>query len=165
VPYYFAYGTLQRRFSNYDAFADVLREPRGRFRTVDPYPLVVPRAAACTNPGCRFVHRMAALLPDRGQGERVEGDVYELDEEALSRLDTLETAYERRSVSVERGDERLEAQVYFVTDAEPWRKLLAAGEADAFARYTPELAEGPLKPCCVASPGHEPPHDVISPFD
>jgi hypothetical protein len=41
---YFAYGTLQQGFSNYERFAGDLGVPLGRYRTVEPFPLVVPRA-------------------------------------------------------------------------------------------------------------------------
>lgn len=161
--HYFAYGTLQRGFANHEPFARDLGEPLGRFRTVDRYPLVVPREAACTNPGCRFVHRMSALLPDAGEGERVEGELFAIERGALSRLDELESAYVRRRVSVEpvAGGEAVEAEVYFVQDVAPWRALLGAGLADAVARYELAHAEGPLKQCCVDSPGHDGPHDVV----
>jgi gamma-glutamylcyclotransferase (GGCT)/AIG2-like uncharacterized protein YtfP len=46
---YFAYGTLQQGFSNYERFASNLGVPLGRYRTVEPFPLVVPREPACTN--------------------------------------------------------------------------------------------------------------------
>jgi len=42
---------------------------------------------------------------------------------------------------------------------------LARGEADALAAYPPELAAGEtLKDCCVRSPGHPGPHDVLDPL-
>jgi hypothetical protein len=48
--------------------------------------------------------------------------------------------------------------------AEPlrWAELVAAGLADAVEAYT---AAGPSpKPCCVAQPGHAPPHDRSDPL-
>jgi hypothetical protein len=44
---YFAYGTLQKGFPNWLDLADRLGDPIGRFRTDEPYALVVP-----TQPGC-----------------------------------------------------------------------------------------------------------------
>lgn len=160
---YFAYGTLQQGFSNYERFAGDLGVPLGRYRTVEPFPLVVPREPACTNPGCRYAHRMGVLLPDAGSGRRVEGELFAIEAGALARLDDLESAYVRRPVPVEplEGGERVEAEVYFVADAEPWRALLAAGRADAVARYERAYAKGPLKRCCVERPGHEGSHDVV----
>jgi gamma-glutamylcyclotransferase (GGCT)/AIG2-like uncharacterized protein YtfP len=171
---YFAYGTLQRGFPNYARFADDLGEPLGRYRTAQPYPLVVPSRAACANPGCRYVHRMGVLLPDAGAGVPVEGELYDVDADALARLDKLESyrdddevgsTYLRRRIQVvpvDGGGAPVEAEVYFVADAAPWRALLDRGEADAVPWYKLEYAEGPLKDCCVADPDHAGPHDVIA---
>ncbi len=173
---YFAYGTLQRGFPNHAAFADALGEPLGRYRTVDAYPLVVPRRPACTNPGCRFVHRMCVLLPDRGAGLPVEGELFAVEPFTLERLDLLEhyvagdeaaSTYIRRTVAVAAldGDAApVEAEVYFVGAADSWRTLLERGGADAVPRYERSLAEGPLKECCRREPGHDGPHDVVDPF-
>ena len=48
--HYFSYGTLQQGLSNYADMTDVLGEPRGRFRTVDPFAVVVPHERGCANP-------------------------------------------------------------------------------------------------------------------
>lgn len=162
---YFAYGTLQRGFANHERYARELGAPLGRYRTVDAFPLVVPRQTACTNPGCRHVHRMGVLLPDAGYGHRVEGELYAIEPDALAALDELESAYVRRRIQVEplEGGEEVEADVYFVADADPWRALLAAERADAVARYEREYADGPLKQCCVERPGHDGPHDIVPP--
>ena len=86
---YFAYGTTQQGFPHHRELYDLLGEPVGRFRTVEPYAIVVPHAAACSNPGCRFVHRMAALV--RGDWDvHAEGDVFLVSDEALAALDRLE---------------------------------------------------------------------------
>lgn len=173
MTYYFAYGTLKGGFPNHEAFADVLGAPVGEFRTVVPYPLVVPHRPACANPGCRYVHRMGVLLDDAGSGERVEGEVYDVEAVAFDRLDALESyrrgdeagsTYLRRLVAVEpvEGGDEVEAHVYFVADAEPWRAMLERREADTLSRYTLDLATGPLKPCCRRDPEHAGPHDVVS---
>lgn len=173
---YFAYGTLQRGFPNYEPFAADLGEPLGRYRTVDPYPLVVPLRLACANPGCRFVHRMCALLPDPGAGVPVEGELFAVAPSAIERLDRLESylpddeaasTYLRRRIGVVAIDgdgEPVEAEAFFVAAADAWRRLVEQGEAEIVARYTRELADGPLKPCCRERPGHEGPHDVIDLF-
>ena len=61
--HYFAYGTLQQGLSNYADMGDVLGEPIGRFRTLDPFAVVVPHEPGCANPRCNLLHRMAMLVP------------------------------------------------------------------------------------------------------
>src|SRR5437867_11073307 len=97
---YFAYGTTQRGFPHHRRFAALLGEPAGRFRTVAPHAIVVPRRAACGNPGCMYVHRMAALVP--GGELHAEGDVFLVGAAALAELDALETRgpYVRARVNV-----------------------------------------------------------------
>ena len=160
---YFAYGTLQQGFANHEHYAGELGAPLGRYRTVDAFPLVVPRSPACTNPGCRYVHRMGVLLPDRGDGQRVEGELFAIEAATLAALDELEAAYDRRRLLVQPldGGAAVEAEVYFIADADPWRALLRSEHADAVARYEREHAEGPLKRCCREYPGHDGPHDVV----
>ena len=172
--FYFAYGTLQRGFPNHERFAAELGEPVGRFRTAAPYPLVVPHQAACTNPGCPYLHRMAALLPDEGEGVHVEGEVYVGEASTIERLDLLEnyvgqdeagSTHLRRSVRLtplEGDGAPVEAHAYFVASTAPWRDLLDRGEAVLVARYGLELAEGRPKECCRRNPGHEGPHDVVA---
>jgi gamma-glutamylcyclotransferase (GGCT)/AIG2-like uncharacterized protein YtfP len=170
---YFSYGTLQMGFPNYAAYADVLGQPLGRYRTIEPYPLVVPLRPACLNPGCRFVHRMCALLPDAGVGMPVEGELFVVDAAALHRLDRLESyrphheavsAYVRRTISVVSVDapaEPVTAQVYFAAAAQEWRLMLERGDAEVLPRYSRDLAVGPLKECCLREPDHDGPHDVV----
>jgi hypothetical protein len=62
--HYFAYGTLQQGLSNYADLGEVLGEPRGRFRTLDPFAVVVPHEPGCANPGRNLLHRMAMLVID-----------------------------------------------------------------------------------------------------
>lgn len=65
IPY-FAYGTRQRGFTSHAGMIDVLGEPRGRFRTVAPLCLVVPREPGCANQAGGLLHRTATLGPDLG---------------------------------------------------------------------------------------------------
>jgi gamma-glutamylcyclotransferase (GGCT)/AIG2-like uncharacterized protein YtfP len=88
--HYFAYGTLQQGLSNYADMGAVLGEPRGRFRTLEPFAVVVPHAPGCANPGCNLLHRMAMLVPDVGS-LHVEGDVYLVDTDGLRVIDRLGT--------------------------------------------------------------------------
>ncbi len=74
----FVYGTLKRGFPN--DIADIGDFPRrGRYRTVDAFPLVV---------GGEW--RSPYLIPEPGRGHRVYGEVYEVDDAALEELDRFE---------------------------------------------------------------------------
>mmetsp|Transcript_26538 Transcript_26538/g.66530 ORF Transcript_26538/g.66530 Transcript_26538/m.66530 type:complete len:156 (+) Transcript_26538:359-826(+) len=90
--YVFVYGTLMHTFPNHfhvDS-ADYL----GDFQTFDPYPLVV---------GGPF---FSPYLLDRvGDGFRVTGELYAVDDATLSDLDALENVgknYDKRRVAVRR---------------------------------------------------------------
>jgi gamma-glutamylcyclotransferase (GGCT)/AIG2-like uncharacterized protein YtfP len=171
--HYFAYGTLQQGLSNYADMTDVLGAPRGRFRTVDAFAVVVPHARGCINPGCSLLHRMATLVPALGS-LRVEGDVYLVDADGLRVIDRLENydgedgagPYVRRAVEVVSIDAstHLTAQAYRVRDPAPWRALVRSGRADAVSRYTAEMATSTPKDCCVRAPGHAGAHDTVDPL-
>jgi gamma-glutamylcyclotransferase (GGCT)/AIG2-like uncharacterized protein YtfP len=163
IPY-FAYGTTQKGFTHHRRLADLLGEPVDRVRTAAPHAVVVPRRAACSNPGCEYVHRMAALVP--GLDLRVEGDLFLLDDEAARALDALETGpgspYVRAEVEVSGART---ARAYLAREPARWRALVERGEADALSAYPRELAATEeLKPCCLRAPGHPPPHDVLDPL-
>jgi len=171
--HYFAYGTTQKGFVHHRRLAHVLGEPIGRFRAVAAYAVVVPHRAACGNPGCQYVHRMAALVPGI-EPLRVEGDVFLIDHAGLAVIDRLETGdgsiegpYVRDRITVVSADggESREAAAYVGREPTRWRELLALGVADALERYPHELAVGEvLKDCCVRAPGHPGPHDVLDPL-
>jgi gamma-glutamylcyclotransferase (GGCT)/AIG2-like uncharacterized protein YtfP len=171
--HYFAYGTLQQGLSNHADMTDVLGEPRGRFRTVEPFAVVVPHERGCANPGCGLLHRMAALVPQVGS-LRAEGDVYLVDADGLRGIDRLEgydgadgaRPYVRCAVEVVSidGSVRLTAQAYLVRDPAPWRALVEKGRADAVSRYSAGMATSAPKDCCVRAPGHAGAHDTIDPL-
>jgi gamma-glutamylcyclotransferase (GGCT)/AIG2-like uncharacterized protein YtfP len=170
---YFAYGTTQKGFLHHRRLGHLLGEPIGRFRTAAAHAVVVPDRAACGNPGCQYVHRMAALVPGI-EPLRVEGDLFLIDEAALAALDRLETGggtvagpYVRDQITVVSADlaERHEAVAYVAREPARWRRLVALLEAQALEAYPPDLAlGGALKDCCVQDPGHPPPHDVVDPL-
>jgi gamma-glutamylcyclotransferase (GGCT)/AIG2-like uncharacterized protein YtfP len=164
---YFAYGTTQRGFTHHRRLG--LGEPAGRYRTVAAHAVVVPRRAACSTPGCEYVHRMAALVP--GFELRVDGDLFLIGEEAAAAIEALETGpaspYVRAEVEIAPvdGGASVRARAYVAREPERWRALLERGEADALASYPRELATvEEHKDCCLRAPGHPPPHDVLSPF-
>lgn len=172
IPY-FAYGTLRVGFPNHAPFADLLGERVARARTVDPYAVVVPKRPSCSNPGCSLLHRMAALVSGV-EPHRVEGDLFMLEPEALLELDRLEGCsdgalgpYARGHIDVVDidGAATWHAVGYPAREPERWRALLDRGDADALSAYDASLTEGATpKPCCVRSPGHAGPHDVIDPL-
>jgi gamma-glutamylcyclotransferase (GGCT)/AIG2-like uncharacterized protein YtfP len=172
VPY-FAYGTTQKGFAHHRRLAHMLGDPVGRVRTVTAHAVVVPRRAACGNPGCRYVHRMAALVAGL-EPLRAEGDLFLISGEAVAVLDALETGsaelpgpYVRGSVAVVSldGADTRSAHAYLARRPARWRALVDAGDAEALAAYPRDLASGErLKDCCLAAPGHAGPHDVVDPL-
>lgn len=168
----FVYGTLRRGFPNHDVLKGLRARWLGVARTAQALPLVVPRERICTNPGCRFIHQMGVLCDRPGEGQRVEGDLFEVDDLALQSMDRLEnydpknpgsSTYRRRSIEVEgpSGESRM-AECYFAADASPYLALLESGKADAVPSYSLEMSRGELKACCRTDPGHDPPHHVIA---
>jgi gamma-glutamylcyclotransferase (GGCT)/AIG2-like uncharacterized protein YtfP len=163
VPY-FAYGTTQHGFPHQRELG--LGEPVGRFRTVEAHAIVMPREPACSNPGCRHLHRMAALV--RGHWSlHAQGDVFLVGDDELAALDALELSgpYVRGSVEVVAldGGQRYEAHAYPAQEPLRWAELVRAGLADALETYPLQPTEP--KACCAREPGHAPPHDVVDPLD
>jgi gamma-glutamylcyclotransferase (GGCT)/AIG2-like uncharacterized protein YtfP len=161
---YFAYGTTQQGFTHHRRLG--LGEPAGRYRTVAAHAVVVPRRAACSNPGCEYVHRMAALVP--GLELRVDGDLFLIGQATATAIEALETGpnspYVRREVEVVPvgGGASVRARAYLAREPARWRTLVERGAADALASYPRELAAAETrKDCCLRTPGHPPPHDVV----
>jgi Gamma-glutamyl cyclotransferase, AIG2-like len=156
---YFAYGTTQQGFSHHRELGLPERVRRGKLAQSNG--IVVPRDPACSNPACRYLHRMAVLVPNQWN-LHAEGDVFEVDEAQLQRLDALELGgpYERAEVELDGGGT---AVAYTAKEPFRWYELVSAGLADAVEVY--EHQDERLKPCCQAEPDHEPPHDVIDPLD
>jgi len=159
VTAYFAYGTTQEGFTHHRALG--LGARVARVRTVAPYGIVVPFAAACGNPGCRFVHRMAALVPSAAS--HAEGDLFDVD--SFDALDGLELAgpYVRGLVRVSDGSREWEAVAYPAAEPSRWLALVEGGLADVVSSYAAGGADV-LKDCCVRDPGHFGPHDVVDLF-
>jgi gamma-glutamylcyclotransferase (GGCT)/AIG2-like uncharacterized protein YtfP len=166
VPY-FAYGTTQKGFVHHRGLAHLLGERVARVRTVRAHAVVVPRRAACSNPGCRYVHRMAALVPGL-EPLRVEGDLFLIDDDATAVLDELETrgpyVRDRVEVAALAGGGTYEAQAYLAREPARWRALVDLGEAEALSAYPRDLASSELKDCCARAPQHPGPHDVVDPL-
>src|SRR5262249_30987647 len=127
--------------------------------------VVVPHAQACSNPGCEYLHRMAALVPGFAP-LHAEGDLFELGEEALAEIDALERdgPYVRAQIAVEADGALVAALAYPARAPGRWRALVAPGAADALAAYPAATVPDRPKPCCERRPGHAPPHDVIDPL-
>lgn len=91
----FVYGTLKRGQPNHGVLRDGANGRaafRGRARTVEPYPLVIAGE-----------HNVPRLLDLPGQGRRVAGEIYVVDERMLSFLDEFEGCpdlYQRTSLRV-----------------------------------------------------------------
>ena len=78
----FVYGTLKKGFPNHDIYMETAKE-LGKYQTIEKYPLVL-----C---GERYV---PCLIYSPGDGHQVEGELYEVDDECLNRLDALERIQE-----------------------------------------------------------------------
>ena len=74
----FVYGTLKKGFPNHDLYLRSARE-LGTYLTIEKYPLVL-----C---GARYV---PCMIFSPGDGHHVEGELYEVDDECLNRIDALE---------------------------------------------------------------------------
>jgi gamma-glutamylcyclotransferase (GGCT)/AIG2-like uncharacterized protein YtfP len=170
---YFAYGTTQHGFTHHRRLAALLGEPVARVRTVSAHAVVVPRRAACSNPACEYLHRMAVLVSGF-EPLRVDGDLFLISDDALAVIDELETGtpdrpgpYVRERIDVASldGADAWTAYAYPGRDRARWQALAGSGRADALAAYPRELAVAEqLKDCCVRVPGHAPPHDVVEPL-
>jgi len=167
----FVYGTLRRGFPNHGILEDKIVRWAGVGATVQSFPLIVPHDRFCTNPGCRFVHRMGVLCDRPGEGVPVEGDLFEVEDSALAAMDRLEnydpgapeaSTYLRRTIEVRDPEGRTqEAECYFLADTAAFRALLDSGQAEMVPAYEIGMARGELKACCRTKPGHQGTHDVI----
>ena len=109
----FVYGTLKRGFHN-DHF---LKNARylGRAVTKERYPLIAPKVW------------YPYMIDAKGEGEMVEGELYEIDHPTLKRIDRLEEYpryYDRKEIKVtdEKGCEH-DALCYFYAGTIPYRKF------------------------------------------
>lgn len=103
----FVYGTLKRGFPNHHYMTT--SKLIGVYRTVARYPLVV---------GGRYFS--PSLLPEPGAGKRILGELWEVDDATLAKLDELETVqlptgYRREMAKIEpeAGGPATEAWTYF----------------------------------------------------
>lgn len=101
----FVYGTLKRGFPNHALMRAATFIDTGL--TIERYPMIVQ--------GRGF---SPVMLPEPGQGHRIVGEVWEVDDAQLAALDVLETThlptgYIRETIKVETPGGPLEAFVYF----------------------------------------------------
>jgi gamma-glutamylaminecyclotransferase len=74
----FVYGTLKKGFPNYDRYMQSA-EKLGNYQTVENYPLVLI--------GKRY---LPCMINAPGEGQQIEGELYEVDDDCLKKLDALE---------------------------------------------------------------------------
>jgi gamma-glutamylaminecyclotransferase len=127
----FVYGTLQRGHRN--AHINQGRTLPGRYRTEQAWPLLVVGPAF-----------LPWLTETPGQGLQVTGELVEVDDAALARMDELEQLdrsdwYRRAPIVVrpEAGGEPVEAQAYF---GSPRRVAMETVHAGPLAAYTLDMA-------------------------
>jgi len=129
----FVYGTLKEGYPNFRV--NTGRRVPGEFVTVEAWPLYVVGDI-----------RVPWLVERPGEGHRVHGQVFAVDDETLARMDELELVdqpdwYTRRTIDVALRDDPaqtpLQVFVYFGSAARLSRVPVHAGP---IADYTPELA-------------------------
>lgn len=128
----FVYGTLKQGLRNHGLNRG-LRWP-GRFETVERLPLYIV--------GDR---KLPWLLDRPGQGDRVIGELYDCDADAMAALDALEQItephwYERRQVMVSAVDSGF---VGAAVRADPVTAWVYFGSESGFARATGR--QGPIR--------------------
>lgn len=101
----FVYGTLKRGFANHALLEGATFA--GVAVTIEAYPMLIQ--------GRNFT---PAVLPERGSGHRIAGELWQVDDATLAQLDDLETThlptgYIRQMIDVERDGVRARAWVYF----------------------------------------------------
>ena len=133
----FVYGTLKKGFPNFERYMTSARF-RGKYRTVGKYPLVLF--------GSRYV---PGMLDRPGEGHPIEGELFEVDDENLARIDLLEGTHEpggyrRQSIAVKSMDniEPDQTQAYaYLLDPQVIKDRrsshLRVYEKEAAARYEP----------------------------
>jgi gamma-glutamylaminecyclotransferase len=123
----FVFGTLKQGFPNFATNAG--RRIEGEYLTVERYPLYLVGA-----------RHSPWLIDLPGQGHRVAGQLFEVDEAALARMDALERigepdGYRRERIRVMRCDgsaaEAVEAFVYLQPNS-PSRDEIRFGPLDAY---------------------------------
>lgn len=133
----FVYGTLKKGFPNHNNYMGSAKR-LGKYQTIEKYPLVL-----C---GARYV---PCMINSPGKGHHVEGELYEVDDECLNRIDALEgiqdsDGYRRAVIRVSsselKSQDIREALAYLMPpDQVTDRKSndLKAYELDAANKYTP----------------------------
>ena len=129
----FVYGTLKEGFPNFHVNAG--RRVAGEFVTAQSYPLYVIGS-----------HPVPWLVDRAGEGHRVRGQVFAVDDATLARMDELELVdhpdwYARRTIDVVRRDDPgrtpLRVFVYFGSEA---RLATTPIHLGPIAEYTMEHA-------------------------
>jgi len=128
----FVFGTLKQGFPNFAVNRG--RRIAGTFRTLDRLPLLLV--------GERHV---PWLIDSPGEGERVAGEVYEVDAAALAAMDELEgvglpDGYHRKTIRVRSADDdsELSVQIYMKHAHQLVRAEVRQGP---LAEYTPAHAK------------------------
>lgn len=129
----FVYGSLKQGFPNFHVNRG--RRRPGEFRTRQAYPLMLADGT------------LPCLLPQPGQGERVRGQLFEVDDAALAAMDALERVglpggYTRVPIEVEADGAGPHAQplTAFVYMQDPARLASGGPHVGPLAEYTAEHA-------------------------
>ena len=108
----FVYGTLKKGLCNHHYLKSA--KFLGKAVTKAPFPMIAP------------MKWYPYLLDQQGKGYRVEGELYEVDEETLAKIDELEeypSYYTRRWIDVEdESGQTHRALAYFLAEPIQWRE-------------------------------------------
>lgn len=156
----FVYGTLKRGFANYSRYLGVAESnTKAAFvadgLTLERFPMVVRPPNAATNSS-----GAPQLLDEAGNGSRVRGEVYMIDEDTLQAMDLLEGVHRGRyrrqyvhvQVETDKGDLRhMECATYFFIAEDPALKTLPRLEnytAEHNAAYVAKPANDEILALC-----------------
>lgn len=98
----FVYGTLKRGIHNHSLLADSIYHGEGQ--TVEKFRMLLPS--------------FPVILPDEN-GYPVKGELYQVDDEVLHRLDRLEGegyVYHRKPVTIQLSNSEIAAEIYIGDD-------------------------------------------------
>jgi len=170
-PYHFwSYGTYKRDFPNYQDMLDGGGEFVMEAETMQTFLLTMQKVPACSNPGCKLLHRQVKLYMNdvmlnpqcphaasgRGAGP-ITGEIFKVSGLMLSRMDSLEkyvaddeehSQYLRRSVEVSpmaghKSDESqgtLKTYMFALKDVDAGLNEVQCGDCDEQTTLPLELA-------------------------
>jgi len=156
----FVYGTLKRGFFNYEKFLSDQAAVGGTADFIDTCTTVDKRRLCICDFGVPAIIDDALGNGIGGEGKRVKGEIFAVDDEKLLVLDKLEgvgvegwCSYERKPISVVRSDgEEVEVEFYLLVGAEEGSEVFSRmmnrvkDEGGFLESYTKAIHDAEYKP-------------------